>query len=102
MNISPKSNVDRPLLEPTIERQSLDAAQQAEAGLQSSEWAQEPQDRAPAFDAGEAVLATDVWEGVPAGQRMLAGDSALEGRLASLPLSGAVLVATDAVLTALA
>lgn len=51
-------------------------------------------------DAGEQVLAAPAWEA--AGPRMLAGDTALEGRLAALPLAQAAESAVDAVLGAFA
>lgn len=50
-------------------------------------------------DAGERVLAAPAWEDGP---RLFAGDAALEGRLAGLPLAQAAEGAVDAVLDAFA
>lgn len=54
--------------------------------------------RGPQADAGEDVLNVAAWEGVSAGQRLVAGDAALEARLGQLDLSLAADHAADAIL----
>jgi len=55
----------------------------------------------PATDAGEDVLNAAAWEGIPAGQRMLAGDPGFEAQLGAMELSGAADSAADAILSAI-
>lgn len=55
--------------------------------------------RAPLTDAGESMLNAPAWE---SGERMLAGDLALESSLGAMPLAQAAEHAVDAVLDALA
>lgn len=57
------------------------------------------QPRGTGADAGEDVLNAAAWEGVD-GERLLAGDLALEGRLGSMELGEAADHAADAVLDA--
>ncbi len=57
--------------------------------------------RGPQVDPGEDVLTVAAWDGVPAGDRMLAGDTAFERTLAGLELSQAADRGADAVLDAL-
>lgn len=58
--------------------------------------------RGPLADPGEDVLNVAAWSSVPAGTRMLAGDTAFEHRLAALDLSTAADQGADAILHALA
>jgi len=71
----------------------------AAEGVQSGHPAAEAAPAAPLLDAGERILAAPAWEG--AAGRLLPGDSALEGRLGTLPLAQAAESAVDAVLDAL-
>src|SRR5690606_27353340 len=71
----------------------------AAAGVRSGDPAAEAAPAAPLLDAGERILAAPAWEG--AAGRLLPGDSALEGRLGTLPLAQAAESAVDAVLDAL-
>jgi len=59
-----------------------------------------PQAR-PATDAGEDVLNAAAWEGIPAGERLLAGDQDFEAQLGAMELSGAADSAADAILSAI-
>lgn len=109
MSISPNLNLDRiPPLEPSTGQaledphvHDLAGGAPQDAGAPVSAPALETQAHGPDIDPGENLLSMDAWENIPAGQRLMAGDPALIGRLSALPLSGAVLVATDSVLTAL-
>jgi hypothetical protein len=105
MSISPNLNSDRiPPLEPSTGQaledrdffHDLAAGTPLDAGAPVN-----PPAYVSDVDPGEKLLSTDAWEGIPAGQRLMAGDPVLEARLSALPLSGAILVATDSVLTAL-
>jgi len=60
-----------------------------------------PRDLLPATDAGEDVLNASAWEGIPAGDRMLAGDRDFESRLGAMDLSSAADSAADAILDAI-
>lgn len=51
---------------------------------------------------GEAVLMAPAWDGVPQGQRMLAGDHALQSGLGGLDLSAAAERGAEGVAAALA
>ncbi|NYZ62087.1 hypothetical protein [Luteimonas deserti] len=57
--------------------------------------------RGPQADPGEDVLNATAWDGIPAGMRQLAGDSAFEHRLSALDLSSAADQGADAILDAL-
>jgi hypothetical protein len=60
-----------------------------------------PRDLQPTTDAGEDVLNAAAWEGVPDGQRLLAGDRGLESQLGAMDLSSAADSAADAILDAI-
>ncbi len=55
----------------------------------------------PAVDPGETLLEADAWGEVPAGERLLSGDAALEGELSTLDLSAAADRGAEAVLDSL-
>lgn len=55
----------------------------------------------PTTDAGEDVLNANAWDGVAAGQRLLAGDHGFEARLGAMDLSAAADSAADAILSAI-
>lgn len=55
----------------------------------------------PLADPGEQMLGVAAWDGVGAGQRMLANDAALQGTLGRLDLASAVDAGVDAVVAAL-
>lgn len=59
-------------------------------------------DNATAIDAGEAVLNAAAWDGVPDGDRTLAGDMAFENGLGALDLGTAADQGVDAVIAAFA
>ncbi|HVI59422.1 MAG TPA: hypothetical protein VM619_11225 [Luteimonas sp.] len=71
-----------------------------QAGLEQLRGTAPAADARSGTDAGEDVLNAAAWDGVPAGQRMLAGDLGFEGRLGSLDLSAAADGAADAILAA--
>ncbi len=60
-----------------------------------------PEARGATTDAGEDVLNAPAWDGIPAGQRLLAGDQGFEARLGAMDLSGAADSAADAILSAI-
>jgi len=72
-----------------------------EAGLEQLRGTTPAPAARPATDAGEDVLNAAAWDGVPAGQRMLAGDPGLQARLGALDLSAAADGAADAILSAI-
>lgn len=107
-SIGPDSRIDRT----GLDSQALDSLRGREAtplGQSRLEQARQaspvaeavPAYAPPAVDAGEDVLNADAWSGVPAGERLLAGDRALERELGSMDLSAAADRGADAVLDSL-
>ncbi|MGH8079832.1 MAG: hypothetical protein ACREP7_04590 [Lysobacter sp.] len=102
--IGPDSRIDRTGLDSQTaletlrsrEPGALDPSQQTAAVAEAA-----PAYAQPAVDAGEDVLNADAWHGVPAGERLLAGDTGLERELGSMDLSAAADRGTDAVLDSL-
>ena len=80
-----------------LRRQQGEGAHEVAGGRVAADEGAAP---AALVDAGERVLAAPAWDG--AGSRMLAGDTALEGRLGGMPLAQAADSAVDAVLDAFA
>lgn len=74
-----------------------------QGGTPTAEVAYAPLADSPsATDAGETVLNASAWEGVPEGERLLAGDMAFENGLGSLDLSEAADQGVDAVIASFA
>lgn len=105
---SPDPNLNRAGLESLTGQVSLDELRRRDQGtgprgpeqLRGPEPSQPARD-VPATDPGEAVLNAAAWDGVPEGQRRLAGDLGFESRLGAMDLSPAADSAADAILSAI-
>lgn len=96
--------LDRASLDSLGGQVALDDLRRGDQGLRSPE-TQAP-DQVPAgsssfadvsLDPGEAVLNAAAWDGVPAGDRMLAGNQGFESQLGALDLSMAADLAADVI-----
>lgn len=101
-------HLNRAGLEPLNGQVSLDELRGRDHGTgpQGPERLRGPEPSRPARDAaladpGEAMLNAAAWEGVPQGQRLLAGDLGFESRLGAMELSSAADSAADAILSAI-
>lgn len=102
--IGPDSRIDRTSLDSQAALESLRSREPAaQDPVQHSNAVAEavPAYAPPAVDAGEDLLNTDAWRDIPAGARLLAGDSALEHELGAMDLSAAADRGTDAVMDSL-
>lgn len=104
--IGPDASLSRAGLEPLDGRVSLDGLQRRDHGQGATEAPElrESQTasagRGQDADSGESVLNAAAWHDIPAGQRLLPGDSGFETRLGGMTLSLAADSAADAVLAA--
>lgn len=105
---SPDPHLNRAGLESLSGQVSLDELRRRDQGpgAQGPEQLRGPEPSLPSRDAtaadpGEAMLNAAAWDGVPQGQRLLAGDLGFESRLGAMELSSAADSAADAVLGAL-
>lgn len=106
---SPDPHLNRAGLESLNGQVSLDELRRRDQGtgtqgpeqLRGPEPSLPPRD-VPATDPGEDMLNATAWDGVPDGQRLLAGDLGFESQLGTMELSSAADSAADAIMGALA